>query len=46
MGFAEKIVEHFAKLKQKEAKDTLERENIDFQPRGLKSGRAAARPAQ
>ena len=25
-GFAEEKIEHFAKLKQKEAKDTLERE--------------------
>ena len=51
VGFAEEIIEHFAKLKQKEAKDTLERENIDFQPQnvggqrlcpqGLKSGQAA-----
>ena len=58
VGFGEEIIKHFAKLKQKEALDTLERENIDFQPQkcgraknrlcpqGLKSGRAAARPAQ
>ena len=26
MGFAEEKIKHFAKLKQKEAKDTLERE--------------------
>ena len=36
VGFAEEIIEHFAKLKQKEALDTLKRENIDFQPQ--KSG--------
>jgi len=32
IGFAEEKIEHFTKLKQKEAKDTLKRENIDFQP--------------
>ena len=41
MGFAEEKIEHFAKLKQEEAKDTLERENIDFQPQ--KNGRAQNR---
>ena len=38
MGFAKEKIEHFAKLKQKEANYTLEheepglRQNIDFQP--------------